>query len=189
VVVVGLGVDDPEDLEFYLGPSPIAGAVAAGITLDASPDIAAINAQLPVNTPKFTFADSLFALRSVTDQASLLSQRFAGQIDHLHYQIDAVDKSLDRARSSRSNPADQVKKVLAWETNRAVDQMRAALDDLRRTMLVANRALGFHIVAQDRTLAGVAASIPAPIAELMTLNPRLCARPIVPAHTTVRYYA
>lgn len=187
---VALGVDTD---------SPITTAALAALDLDAS--IRDINPPLPV-LPKYKpdFAAFMRSIAAVGDQVSLMEQRSAGRIDAIAYRLDAIDDSVTRVKATTPLPK-KVKDVLfpdvtararaalAWPVRQSTGVMRDSLYNSREKLLENGRGILKYTVAKPATLASISVSVGAPVTELMALNPRLLAAPVVPKDSVVRYYS
>jgi len=193
----------PDDLEFELNADARSGAIieaswvqtlddtvetvvepayvnldALAITFDLQQtDLRALVPQLPEY--ETTFEDLARIVQAVGDQAALTSKRAAGRIDQIAYRIDAIQRSVDGARSA-----------LTWPATQIIERLRAASESVRQRLLTENRDIVLHTTSRDLTLAGLIPELPgATLTDLMRLNRGLLRGPIVPANTVVRYYA
>jgi len=139
--------------------------------------------QLPKNEP--SFADFARGLQSVSDQISLLQYQTAGKVDAILMQTQAVVDSISQATNSPSAASTSVQ---AWPTRDAADRYMAALNDVRKNLLATGKDVLIFIPRNDTSLPMLAQSIPAPVGDLLNLNPALVAEFVVPALTRVRYY-
>lgn len=150
----------------------------------AAQDIDASNADLSRFVPKLpefptTFEDLMASITSVFDQASMLSMRAGGQIDNVMYRLDRLSDAVDKAGDPRTIAATQ-----------SIERMRAAAVDLREKLLQANRDIILYGVPRDSTLSEIVNSLPGvEVGDLVSLNPTIVSKPIVPRYTVVRYYA
>lgn len=152
-------------------------ALAAG-DLDASDaDLRALAPQIPKYQTSLT--DLARAVQSVGDQTSILQQRAGGQIAAIVYRATEIQRSIDRARDART-----------WQATQAIERIKEASFGLREALLQAGRDIGIQLVTTDTTLAGLAAQLPANtnMNDVIRLNPRLVARPVIPAGIGVRYF-
>lgn len=162
-------------------PSPLAEMQASAADLDAymtdlAPPLPSVaNGGLPTFTS--SFEDDVFAVRGVVDTPTLLQKQYAGRLDNLIYQASALQYSMQQAKSA-----------LTWPVVAACERMKAACNDQKATQLTTGRRIGIFEVQKDSTLAQVATSIAASVADIMLLNPAYLASPIVRKHTQVRYY-
>lgn len=160
------------------GTSPVADLTQAAGDLDASDvDLRALAPQIPKYQASLT--DLARAVQSVGDQTSILQQRAGGQIAAIVYRATEIQRSIDRARDART-----------WRATQAIERIKEASFGLREALLQAGRDIGIQLVTVDTTLAGLAAQLPANtnMNDVIRLNPRLVARPVILAGTGVRYF-
>lgn len=158
--------------------NPINNLASAVGDLDASDaDLRALAPQIPEYEE--SFEDMMRAVQAVGDQVSLVSQRAGGRIDAIVYRAKQVQQSVDRARSA-----------LTWPVTQNIERVKEAAQGLREQLLASSRSIGIYAVTNATTLAGVLAQLPSNtgIADVIKLNPRLVAAPVIPEATAVRYY-
>ena len=180
VDAVWLETDDTGlDLEQDLGsPSPAAQVAAAAGDLDT-----AIANSSPIVTPslpqeQFSFSDLAFAVRGIVDVPSMLSKEIGGRLDNIIYETNTVLQALQGADSNALN----------WPLYDAAIQLQSATRDLKRLELNSGRSISLYRVPNDAALWMVAQNIPAPLDDIMALNPALISFAVVPRDTVVRYY-
>lgn len=178
--------DDPTRLASLIAAvSPLASAIQAAADIDKN--LPNITPALPTNPPTFapTFEDSMRSLQGVFDQTTLLSRRFTGQIDNVLYRVSALENSMELAANA---PGAAKQHVLNWPMNDAIQRMKSAANDLKTQLIQGNKKIGIYLNPGSLTMGGVSAAIPAPITDLMRLNPGLLANPIVPPNSKIRYF-
>lgn len=190
-------IENGDDLTKNLAaPSPISAASTATQNLDAIqgadpsqvPTIYAQNlnnlpsatvAQLPVYPQyKTTFSDLMRSVQAVSDQATIAVSRAGSPLAQLDYRARAISDSVKRFDNS-----------LNWQAQRNAQLLLAAVYDLKTALLVSRRRIGLYPVPAASTLAMIAQTLNAKIAEVMALNPTLVRAPIVPKDSIVRYYS
>lgn len=165
----------------------IAGAGQISVLTQAGIDLDALLPKLPPGAfpslPKFnpSFADFARSLQAIGDQVSLLSAQAAGKVDEIAFRVTNVLDSLSNA----ANPQDS---VAAWPTRDACDRYLSALHGIRDSLLATGQAIRIYRPKRPASMAAIAHDIPAPVADLMTLNPQLVSNYLVPALARVRYY-
>lgn len=165
------------------GAGLISIATAAGIDLDTLLPTIPQSAYpgLPKNNP--SFADFARQLQGVADQISLLQYSAAGAVDAIVFRVQNIESAFTNA----FNPGPG--SVQYWPTLMAADSYLCAVANVKQTLLQASaKSVGLYIPASDTTLAMIAQSIPAPVSDLMNLNPSLLSKLVVPSGTKVRYY-
>lgn len=179
VHVTWLETIDVESLDSVLAQkSPISQAIAAGLALDEA--ITTRNPAVPKQdtTYKPDFADSMRSLQAVSDQYQVLNTRVAGKINSVMYRVESLHASLDKSADSKD-----------WPITQAIERLKASANELRKELVrLSGRNIVYYIVRQDTTLAAIAQATGAPIPELIVLNPKSCARPVVAGNTIIRYY-
>jgi len=169
------GLDLENDLA---APSPAAQVAAAAGDLDR-----AIANASPIVTPtlpkeQFSFSDLAFAIRGVIDVPTMVTKDIGGRIDNLLYESNTILQALQGADSNALN----------WPMYDAVIKLQSAGRDLKQLQLNKGRAVALYTTTVDQPLWLVAQNIPAPLDDVMTLNPRLISFSVVPRDTVVRYY-
>lgn len=157
-------------------PSPITTAVQYGAALDTQLAESPALPQLPQFEP--SFSDSMRSIQGAFDSVSLASAQVQGQIDHVVYRVKALSDAAVRAGD-----------VQLWPVINSCERLKSAMADLRKTLLVANKKIAIYLTTKPLTLAQIAITKQAKLGDLLSLNPRLAALPIVPEQTSVRYYA
>lgn len=179
VDVVWLESDDTGvDLDQALAnPSPLANAQASANDLEFH--LSTIDPKLIPHpyVPPFGFDDLMNSIRGVVDTPTLLQKQYAGRIDNFIYECKALGASLDAAANA-----------LNWPMIQACERGKEACYDMKATLLTKGRPITFYLVLKDSTLSQVAAQIPAPIGQVIQLNPAYMASPLVSAGSVVRYY-
>lgn len=171
------GIDLDQDLA---QPSPLASIQAAANDLDTY--LATFDpSQIPQFPPVLAsgFDDLVQGIRGAVDQTTLLQAQFGGKIAHVLYEAQTVEDSLSRAVNQNA---------LNWPLVDACERAKSAAYDLKKLLLTKGRPVAFYKVPKDSTLAQVAASIPAAVGDLITLNQAYVASPLITAGSVVRYY-
>jgi hypothetical protein len=189
--------DKPDDLRQILADDSPAAAltascrdldlqVAAARTGITSPALPIPGQPPPVFQPSAphlpvfstSFSQFAMALRGVFDQVTLFQKRIGGAGDNIVYQANAIQQSLDRSSNA-----------LNWPIQKNCYVVKAAVSDLRQTILQKNKDVIMYVVPGDTTLAGIAAATGADVVDLMKLNKNLSSSPVIVKGTIVRYYA
>jgi hypothetical protein len=178
--------EDPNALAALLSAtSPLAGALEASKNLDAL--LKQTNVKIPVqsNEAKPSFQDMMRGIQGIFDQTTLLSRAISGSLANIEYRLGAVADAIDQAAKA---PGQAVNDVKNWPLRDAVERMKNATRDLEKKIMAGSRPIGVYLPGRGATLGKIANDIPAPITDLMSLNPGLIATPVVPAQSLVRYY-
>ena len=168
--------------------SPIANVLLGALDLDAQ--IASFTPPLPA-LPEYQpdFAALMRSIAAISDQVSLTSQRGAGLVSRALYRLDLVERSVEGLSGTFSkNGTAQARNALAWPMRATIEGIRSSLLDLAETLGTTGRALVLYVVPRDATLASVAQDVGAPLGDVVVLNPRQLASPIVARGTVIRYY-
>ncbi len=172
--------DTTDDLTAALSyPSPLASVDAFAADLDLN--LASVSkAQLPQPyVPQYSFSDLANAVRGVVDTFTMMQKSFAGRLDNIVYEANALEFSLNQAQNSNA---------LNWPLVQAAEGIKDAAYAAKKVLLGQGKAIGLYKVQNDSTLAKISAVIPAPLTDLMNLNRSLVQAPLVPQNTQVRYY-
>src|SRR5579875_375296 len=172
--------DTGTDLEQALAnPSPLANIQAAANDLDEQ--LTSVNPDVVPKpyVPPTSFGDLVNAIRGAVDQTTMLQKQFAGRIDNVLYEANALEFSLTAGSNANALNLPMVD---------ACERAKSAAYDLKKTLLSKGKPIGFYTVQKDSTLAQIAASIPAPLGDVMQLNPGYIQSPVVPAGSVVRFY-
>jgi hypothetical protein len=177
--------EDPNSLALLIASvSPMAAGLQASADIDKHlPNLTPPLPALPQYQPNFQ--DAMRSIQGVFDQVSLLQQRGAGVINNILYRVNAIQNAM--ATAARL-PGGAQNSALAWPMRDALQRMTAAANDLKKTLLVGKKSIGIYMPARNATMGKLAADIPAPITDLLVLNPSLVASPIVKANSKIRYY-
>lgn len=159
-------------------PSPISAGAAACANLDTN-----LGQQNPavipvIPKPTTSFGDLFNQIRGLATQAQLLSYEFGGQIQNLIYQANSVEVDLAATPSA-----------LNWPIFQAAEQAKDAAYTLRGNLLTQGQKVSTYTTPDELTIPAIATRLATPIQFLLNLNPTLALTPVVPARTTVRYYA
>jgi hypothetical protein len=172
--------DTANDLASALAEqSPAASVFNTAAAIDA-----ALNAVSPIvvptpYVPPISFTDLANAVRGVSDQATLFEKSFAGRIDNMIYEANALEDSLAA-----------VPNALNWPIVQMCEELKASCHVLKLQLLNSNtQKILFYTVTQDSTLAQVANALGAPVDDIMILNPAYVSIGVVPQDTKLRYYA
>ncbi len=157
--------------------SPIGELQLAAQDLDASwEDLVGLVPGLPKYAS--SFSDFLRAIAAIGDQTALLSARAAGKINAITYRVDAIQDSINRARSAQT-----------WAATSAIERIKASTHDLRQKLLQAGRPVVLYVVPHDTTLAGVTVRLgDTTLGEVIKLNPGVMRSPVIPKGSVIRYY-
>ena len=158
--------------------SPLANLAQAAADADQILGEPLPSPKLP-SLPSFpiTFEDFMRSIRATVDQTTRLQKRFAGQLDNLIYQAQLLSSSVNAAQTP-----------LYWPLADAAERMKASALAVKQTLLTSGRKVGIHHAKTDGTLALVSSLIPAPIGDLISLNPSVIRNPVVLSGTAIRYY-
>jgi hypothetical protein len=162
-----------------VGLSPIQNMTDAGVNLDSTyNDLASLAPTLPVFQE--SFADFARKLQAIGDTSFAASYRIKGLADGMIYRANAVVDSLDRAANAAT-----------WPARDAAERIKSAAYSARDASEVAFTRITFtYTTKADLTLAELSATLKgASVADLMRLNPRIAAAPVIKAGTVVRYTA
>ena len=183
-------IDDASASANQANPSAQA---SAGIIVDGLDSQLAqalvIAPSLPV--PPVTFATLMGSVNAAVDSVTILQKRTAGSIAGLLYQMQNLENHLDLAvPTSPGSPS----AALLWPLYSACENGKAALYATKKTLLTSAKNIALFKTLQDATFGAVYAQISAiqpnvDLSDLTKLNPGLFTSPIVPAGSTVRYYA
>jgi prophage DNA circulation protein len=185
------------------GAGQISAASQAGVDLDSLLPQLPKSAfpQLPDQTT--SFADFARGLQGVADQLSLLQYQTAGKIDSVVAQVQRTLNAFSQATGQQGdgsspqsltqqdlrNRVNAAISVQSWPTRDACDRYIASLSTIKQDLLASGRQVSLYIPAADTSLPMIATTLPASISDLMNLNPALLQKLVVPAYTSVRYYA
>lgn len=162
-----------------VGLSPIQNMTDAGANLDSTyNDLASLAPTLPVFQD--SFADFARKLQSIGDASFAGSYRMKGLVDGLIYRANAVGESLDRAANAAT-----------WPARDALERIKSAGYTARDLSEVAfSRDTFTYTTPSEMTLPEISGVLKgANLGDIMRLNPRIAASPIVKAGTVVRYTA
>lgn len=179
VDVVWVETIDIESLESLLAqPSPVSNAISNALALDDA--IKTRNPAVPKQdtTYKPDFADTMRGLQGISDQFQVLNARVAGKINSTLYRIDSLKSSVEKSAD-----------VKDWPILQAIENLKAAANDIRTELVRSNRkTVVFYVAPKDMTLGAVSNETGAAIGDLVVLNPRLVSSPVIERGTTIRYY-
>jgi hypothetical protein len=112
------------------------------------------------------------------DRGTLLQKSYAGRLDNLIYEANALEASLHRSPNA-----------LNWPLVQMAEELKASATALQQQLLTTGtKVIALHTTAKDATLAGVANAIGAPVNDVISLNVGLVPLGIVPQGTVVRYH-
>ena len=196
-------VDPTASDALFAQPSPVAKGVAAFQALDYQ-----LGQILPGLGPSgmvpLDFTSFMRSLQSIGDQATLLAKRGAGTIDSVAYRVQNLKQSFDFATTTTLASGKQTTSItkgalagltlngppaLYWPLLETLQASQDALDTLRAQLLAKSKPIVLYVTPQATTLGGIAVLTKADMGDLITLNRPLVRSAIVPANTTVRYYA
>jgi len=160
--------------------SPASAMGDAARSLDVSG--ADIRSLVP-KAPKYkeSFESAMNKIIGGVDQVGIKSKLFGGRIDQVVYRAKSLGEAATRTKSA-----------LTWPITHAVEVIKANADELRKALARAGRDIVIYTTVSDTTLAGIYVIVGGPatsMTELIRLNVQLVREPIVPAGSTVRYYA
>ena len=162
-------------------PSPLAGLLASAAAIDEQ--IAALqgdpSAGISVYQPPATISSLVASVTLSVGIQGSLGQASLGQCAVVIQQATAVQASLYTEANSSA---------LSWPLVLSCDQAIEAARNTRATLLQGAAPVSLYTTLKDSTLGQLAAVIPADIGVLISLNGQLCAAPVVPAGTVVRFY-
>lgn len=163
--------------EVAVGDSPVSAAELGALDLDASDaDLRALVPDAP--ELEFSVEDFIDSLTAISDQFSLQSKRAYGVIDRYAYHLRRTEESVVRARNAAT-----------WPVLDAVNKAKSAINWVREHPFE-GRSILRHRVNGDVSLAALLNEIPgATLGDIVKLNPRIMAAPIVRSGTFVRYFA
>ena len=178
--------EKPEDLTAVLASSsPATNMTTAATDVDsynAAPSASAIQAQLkrlgglPTSyEPSLT--DLARSIQAIPDQYALLNRQLGGQIDHFAYRMQAIVNATNAAQDATF-----------WPIKKAAEIGKAAANDIKKTLSIDARPIGFYTVPTPQSMASVATTLQATVSDLVKLNPILFSAPVISAGTKVRYY-
>jgi prophage DNA circulation protein len=181
-------LDDTGQLSVNITGAGLVGmATAAGVDLDALlPTIPASQfPSLPTNSP--SFGDFARGLQAVADQISLFQYSAAGQLNAIVFRVQNIESAITAAVGGASG-ADAASAVQYWPTRMAADTYVAALTAVKQNLLSSGKSIGVYVPNQDTSLPLLSQTIPAPVGDLIDLNPDLLFELVVPRSSRVRYY-
>ena len=167
-------VTDFQDI--LAGSSPVPAAIVSSADLDQQ--LATYPNPSLEGYAAFSFTNAIVAITSSVDAASLVSSSYAGQINGVLYRL----QNLEDAVTSLADPT-------AWPIVTSCERLRSALYDMQANLLTGQKTILYYTTPDDVTLPSLCGVTQTSITDLLTLNPRLAAAPVVPAKTRVRYYA
>lgn len=159
--------------------SPLANVAAFAGDLDTAQASINPNVFPTPYTPPTDFSQLTNQITAVFDIPTLLSKQYQGQIANVIYQSQKVIQSAQQAGQNAT---------LNWPLILSGYGAISAAYDVAATQLNSGRPIGTYTTQKDATLAQVAAMIPAPIDEVIQLNPGYAQLLVVPAGSQVRYY-
>jgi len=167
--------ETPGDLNKILAsPSPISSTLQFALDLDAQ----IIGIVKPVSAAfEPSFGDAMRSIQAVFDQTSLISKQIGGQIDHVAYRLNSLSDSIAATKDCTS-----------WPITQSIEHLRASLNDLKKQLLVANKAISIYVTPTNTTIGMICSYLGVQIADLIKLNPLLVTQVTVPARSVVRYY-
>jgi hypothetical protein len=164
--------------------SPIGNLTATADDLDENIQTlaAALAAQAnPLPALGFPFTDLASALLSVTDSGTILQKEYQGRAANILYQADQVQDALDRS---------PVIGPMSWPIYQGLQRIKDAAYAAQAQPAIAGRApVLTKLLAKDCTHAQAAFICGATIDDYLVLNAALLGIPVLPAGTSVSYYA
>ena len=166
------------DANFLSNPSPVAEMAEAAANVDAA-IIGPYPSMPSLPTSAATFQQLAQSLQSIAGLPDLLAASVGGNIAAIVASANGVAKAVDKTGS-----------VLNWPVTNGIQAMISAANGLEQSILQKKRAIGLYTTQVDATLGAIAALIPgSDMGDLFVLNPSLLQSPVVPAKSTVRFYA
>lgn len=170
--------DSTSDFQDILArKSPVSEAHVASQDLD-SQIIQYANPTITADSENGSFLDSIIAITSAFDQATLLQAQYAGKIDHVVYRVQNLQDRVTHALD-----------VKAWPLITSGERLKGALFDMKTTLLTTEKEILHYVAARDTTLAALTGPTGTSITDLLKLNPGLASKPHVPLGTIIRRYA
>ena len=130
--------------------------------------------------PPTSFHDLARSVQAVFNIPTLLSNQYAGQIASIQYDCKNTIAAAKQAGQASS---------LNWPLLLSSYGMLSASYDVQATQLNSGRPIGTTTIQKDMTLAQVANSIPAPVDQIMQLNPGYAGMVVIPKGSVIRFYA
>ncbi len=130
--------------------------------------------------PPTSFQDLTTQVQAVFNVPTLLSKQYQGQIANIVWDCQNVIASAKQASQASS---------LNWPLLLSGYGMISAAYDVAATQLNSGQPIGSFALSKDMTLAQVANTIPAPVDQIMQLNPGYAGLSVIPLGSVVRYYA
>jgi hypothetical protein len=158
--------------------SPVKDIKLAAASLDASTSIT--RDATPVEkagVDEVTFTDLVNSIQTVTDQAALLNRQTVGKIDAIRYRTELLIDSVERAGD-----------VTQWPIKQAAERMRAGLTELQKKTISRSKPVSKFVVPRECTMTSLALTLGRHVTSLISLNPRLVAKPTIRKDTVVRYF-
>jgi hypothetical protein len=124
-----------------------------------------------------SYIDDISTITSAFDAVTLAQYQAGGYVDHVLYRVQALEDRVSAAND-----------VTAWPLVTSCERMKSSLYDMKLLLLTSDRDVLNLTTEQDLTLGMLAVITGASITDLLDLNPRLAAKPVVSAGTKVRYY-
>lgn len=169
---IDLNVDDSLTIG---SQSPVNEIELSALSLDVDyPNIRQLAPGLPKRTE--SLMDILNAFVAYGDQAKLFAARQAGMLARADYAAGQILRTIDLA----DNP------LLAQQKSAAI-RMRNAIADLKKDLAQLGGRITYYRVPAPTTIAGIATAKKIALGDIISMNPTLVAKPVVPAGTTVRY--
>jgi hypothetical protein len=168
------------------GGGQLSAATQAGVDLDTLLPTLPASAFPQLPKQNFSFAQFARNLQGVANQVSLLEYQTVGKLDAV---ISQVQTTLAAFSGLAKGPFASGQSVLQWPTRDAADRFLSSLNSIRQSLLATGQQTSIYVPKQDTSLVMCAQTIPAPIGDLMNLNPSLLSDIVVPQFTQVRYYA
>lgn len=171
--------DTTTDLQSALStPSPAAQVSASAADIDLQLSQIDPSVVPKPYVPPVSFTDLANAVRGAVDQTTLLQKQYAGQLDNLIYEANALKASLDASSNA-----------LNWPLYQSIEALKASCYDLAQQLLTQNRTIGLYLLPKDATFAQIATMVSAPITDIIILNAQYMQFPVVSAGTMIRYYS
>lgn len=164
--------------------SPIGNLTATADDLDENIETlaAAIAAQSnPLPPLGFAFADLATALVGVIDTTTILQKEYQGRVANVIYQANEVQDALDRS---------PVIGPMSWPIYQGLQRIKDAAHAAQAQPAIAGSApVLTKAIAKDMTHAQAAMFVGADIGDYIVLNAALLGTAVLPAGTSVSYYA
>ncbi len=135
--------------------------------------------QLPLDKTT-SFLDTINSIKAFIDTATLIGLKVLAQINKVLYRVNSLLASIERINS-----------VLLANLKTKANKLKASLHDMRATVSALSGKLfstSNHLVVRDTTMGALVALLGNSVSDLIKLNMKVAAKPIIPAGTVIRYH-